>query len=273
MFWPAMVCSQIDPSKSLLWTCLHDEPYVHYDIVREEIESVAGLFFQTEPELELAHQLTRDLAPRSLVGCGVEVPSSYDPASFRSKYGLGDRPFILYAGRREGAKGWDDLVAAFAGALRRSGSDIPLSLVSIGAGPVNPPADIADRVIDLGFLPDDDRDNAYAAATAYVQPSRYEAFSRTIMESWLAGRPVIGFGNTGVVHHHIVSSQAGLSYEDEFEFEAALRFLTESPESAAALGAAGRRYVLENYQWPDVLDRVERAISTWTPAAAPQQND
>ncbi len=64
--------------------------------------------------------------------------------------------------------------------------DLPFSLVTMGAGDVRPPADIADRVVDVGFLPDAERDAAFAAADAYLQPSRYEAFSRT---SWRPGWP------------------------------------------------------------------------------------
>jgi glycosyltransferase involved in cell wall biosynthesis len=136
----------------------------------------------------------------------------------------------------------------------------------MGAGDVNPPAAVADRVHDLGFLSEEDRDDAYAAASAYVQPSRYEAFSRTIMESWLAETPVIGVGQGGVVRYHIERSRAGIVYDDGFEFEEALVFLANHPEPAAALGRAGRSYVLDNYQWKDVLTRVEQSLVSWTPA-------
>ena len=43
-------------------------------------------------------------------------------------------------------------------------------------------------------------------------------------------------------------------------------FLAQAPEAAAALAVAGRAYVLENYQWPDVLDRVEAAVLEMTAA-------
>ena len=46
--------------------------------------------------------------------------------------------------------------------------------MTIGSGVVNPPSDIADRVVDLGFLSEDDRDDAFAAADAYIQPSLRE---------------------------------------------------------------------------------------------------
>jgi glycosyltransferase involved in cell wall biosynthesis len=266
LFWPSVACSQVHPTKSVLWTCLHDEPYAYQSIFQPVLSGVAGLFLQTEPEHELAHSIFPTLAPHDVVGCGVELPERYDPEGFRKKFGI-DAPFLLYAGRREGAKGWDELLQMFARSVVARG--LPFHLVTMGAGEVRPPAAIADRVHDLGFLSDDDRNDAYAAAAAYVQPSRYEAFSRTIMESWLAGTPVIGVGQGGVVRYHIERSRAGIVYDDAFEFEEALVFLAQQPDAADRLGRAGRTYVLDNYQWDDVLSRVEQSLVTWTPAPVP----
>lgn len=263
MFWPAFACSQISAERSVLLSCLHDEPYAYMELFESVFSGIAGILMLSEPEHQLAHRINSSLSPHAVVGCGVEVPESYDAEGFRARHGI-DRPFLLYAGRREGAKGWDDLLSMFARAVRRR--DLPFSLVTMGAGAVNAPADIADRVVDLGFLPDDERDNAFAAAAAYVQPSRYESFSRTIMESWLAHVPVVAFVESEVVRHHVERSRAGLLYADEYEFEEALCFLADAPQQARALGAAGRQYVLDNYQWDGVIGRIEACLSAWTKA-------
>jgi glycosyltransferase involved in cell wall biosynthesis len=84
------------------------------------------------------------------------------------------------------------------------------------------------------------------------------------MEAWLAGTMVIANGGSDVVRYHCERSGAGLLYEDEFEFEECLAFLASEPDAAAALAAKGRSYVLDNYQWDTVLDKVEAALSSWT---------
>lgn len=267
LFWVAFACAQVAPTRSLLWTCLHDEPYAYLDLFQPVLTGVAGLFFQTGPEHALAHRIAAPLAPHAEVGCGVPVPAGYDPEGFRRRYGI-NGPFVLYAGRREGAKGWDDLLPAYARVTQRAG--LPFDLVTMGAGPVNPPAEIADRVIDVGFLPDRDRDSAFAAAAAYLQPSRYEAFSRTIMEAWLAGTPVIGNAGSAVVRWHCERSGAGLVYDDEHELEQCLRFVAESPDGAAAMARSGREYVLGRYTWDTVLDNVERGLQEWTRPPTPR---
>jgi glycosyltransferase involved in cell wall biosynthesis len=137
----------------------------------------------------------------------------------------------------------------------------------MGVGDVNPPSDIADRVVDLGFLPDDERDDAFAAADAYMQPSQYEAFSRTIMEAWLAGTLVVANAASEVVAWHCERSGAGLTYDDEEELEECLAFLAAAPDAAAALASRGRDYVLTNYRMDDVLDRIEATIEEWTCAS------
>lgn len=263
-FWVTFACSLVAPSKSVLWTCLHDEPYAYLDIFQPVFSGVAGLFFQSGPEQDLADRIAPHMANHAVVGCGVEVPDDYDPDGFRRRHGIEGR-FLLYAGRREGAKGWDELLSQLAAINARR--DLPFTLVTMGAGEVNPPLGMERRVIDVGFLDDRERDAAFAAADAYLQPSRYEAFSRTIMEAWLAGTPVIANGGSAVVRWHCERSGAGLCYDDEFELEQCLAFVAEEPEAAAELARSGRSYVLDNYTWDLVLDRIEERLLSWTDAS------
>ena len=264
MFWTTFAGWQLAPGKTLLLPCAHDEPYIRLELFRPMFAGVAGVLFHTEPEHDLAHSVLPALAPHAVVGSGVHVPERYDPARVRARYGL-EGPFLLYAGRREGAKGWERLLEGFARAVVRH--DLPFSLVTIGSGQVTPPAEVAGRVVDLGFVPDDDRDDLFAAADAYLQPSAHESFSRTIMEAWLAGTLVIGNAASPVVAWHCERSGAGLTYTDDFELEQCLLFLAGAQEAARRLAAGGRPYVLENYAFPAVMDRIEDCLDRWTAAS------
>ncbi len=261
LFWTAFACSQIAPGRSLLWACVHDEPQVRLEIFKPMFAGVAGIWLQAEPEHELAHQVFDRLAPHRVVGCGMEVPKAYDPEGFRARHGIEGR-FVVYAGRREHAKGWHELLRGFAAATRRH--DLPFSLVTMGTGDVDVPEELRGRVVDLGFLSDEERDNAFAAADACLQPSAHEAFSRTVMEAWLAGSLVIANAASAVVAWHCERSGAGLTYGDDLELGQCLSFLADAPAAAAALAARGREYVLEHYAFADVLDRIEAGIEEWT---------
>jgi glycosyltransferase involved in cell wall biosynthesis len=262
LFWTTFVCSQVFPDRSALLACLHDEPFARLPIFRPLFTTLGDVWFMSPPERDLAGEIVGTLPPRhALTGCGVAVPSAYDPQGFRRRHAIEGR-FILYAGRREGAKGWETFLDQFARATIRA--QLPFSLVTFGGGEIHPPASIADRVVDLGFISDEEKGDAFAAADAYVQPSRLEAFSRTIMEAWLARTMVIGNGGGRVVSYHCERSGAGLLYDDEYELEECLAFVANSPDAALQLGAAGREYVLQNYTWDRVLDTIEGRVAELT---------
>ena len=257
LFWTTIVGTAAAPERTIVIPCLHDETYAHLDVVRPVMADVADVWFLSEPEHQLAHRLGPLAARHAVTGSGVEIPERYDADGARARLGLRN-PFIYYGGRREGGKGWEWLLDAFAAAVARY--RLPFDLVTTGVGPVHAPPSIADRVIDLGFLDRREIPNVFAAADAYVQPSRMESFSFTIMEAWLAGTPVIANGESDVVTWHCERSGAGLTYHDWFEFAECLRFLAEAPEAARKLAASGRDYVLEHYRWDAVLDAMEARL-------------
>lgn len=254
LFWTTAVCLPIVADRAVVIPCLHDEPYARLDVLQTVLSQAALVWFLSEPEHQLAHRLG-PISPRhSVTGAGVHVPDHYDPEGFRARHRL-SRPFALYAGRREAGKGWDWLLDAFSFAVRSAGID--MDLVAIGVGSVEPPRELEHRVVDLGFLDRVERDNAFAAASAYIQPSLMESFSRTIMEAWLAGTPVLARAQSEVVAWHCERSGGGITFADRYEFAECLRFVVEASESAARLADRGGTYVREHYSWEVVLDRME----------------
>ncbi|HEY3811386.1 MAG TPA: glycosyltransferase, partial [Acidimicrobiales bacterium] len=267
MFWTTTACLSTVASRAVVMPCLHDETYARLDVMRPVLAEPASVWFLSEPEHDLAHRLGPVAPHHTVTGAGVEVPSKYDPEGFRTRYGI-RRPFVLYAGRREKDKGWDWLLETFATALDGGGLD-DLDLVTTGTGEVHPPAELAERVIDLGFLPDEQRNDAFAAAVAYLQPSRMESFSRTIMEAWLAGTPVLTIEDSQVVAWHCHRSGGGATFSSGASLRDRLRELVSQPQLAEAMASRGRRYVLDNYSWPVVLDRMETDLRALIGASTP----
>ena len=188
LFWTSAVVAPVVAERAVVVPCLHDEVTAYLDVFRPLLACPAQVWFLSEPEQALAQRLGPVAADNRVVGSGVPVPEGYDPDGFRARHGL-ERPFVLYAGRREALKGWNDLLRAYTAAVTHLGID--LDLVTVGVGTVKSPRGLDGRVIDLGFLPAEEVADAFAAAAAYVQPSPNESFSRTVMEAWLAGTPVI----------------------------------------------------------------------------------
>jgi glycosyltransferase involved in cell wall biosynthesis len=263
LFWPAFAGAQLAGDRSILVPCLHDEPEAHLEIFPSLFGAVRGLWFLSEPERDLAARLFPGMAEHEVVGSGVDIPDRYDPDGFRARHGIEGR-FVLYVGRRERGKNWDALLGAFGRAVARN-PDLPFSLVTIGSSDITVPDALADRVVDLGVVTDQVRNDAFAAADAYLQPSAYESFSRTMMEAWLAETVVVANGAAEVSRWHCERSGAGLVYDDDAEFQECLRFVAEAPDAARGIAKAGRDYALETASWDAVLDAIEASLDAWVP--------
>ncbi|HLI53838.1 MAG TPA: glycosyltransferase [Acidimicrobiales bacterium] len=257
MFWNATAClGAVDNAVTM--PCLHDESYARMEVMRPVLARPRGVWFLSEPEHALAHRLGEVADHHTVTGAGVHVPTGYRPERFRARFGL-HRPFVLYAGRREKDKGWSWLLDVFADATRRGLDGV--DLLTIGSGNAEIPESLSGRVKDLGFVSDDDRNDSFAAALAYVQPSRMESFSRTIMEAWLAGTPVLAVEGSEVVGWHLQRSGGGVTFREGASLATQLNRLLADVEWASALAERGRRYVLGEYSWPVVLDRIEADLA------------
>lgn len=257
LFWTTLRCLPLTRARSVLVPCLHDEPLARLRVVRATLAAAADVWFLSEPEHQLGHRLA-PLGPHRVVGSAVHEPDHADADGFRRRHGI-TRPFALYAGRREDGKGWPQALGGFAVAVERHGLD--LDLVTFGSGAVHVGGPLRDRVIDLGFLDAAEVPSAFAAASVFLQPSPNESFSRTVMEAWLAGVPVVATAAGDVVAWHCERSGGGLLYGDDIELAHCLRALADDPAAAVALGEAGGRYVRANCTWEAVLERMEAALA------------
>ncbi len=258
LFGITIYSAALRPERTVIWPHLHDEPFARFLETRLMMESCRGVMFNSEPERHLAVDRLGVRNPRTyVVGEGVdEHPSA--PDRFRRRFGL-MAPFILYVGRLEGMKNLIELFAFFSEYKRtRPG---PLKLVLIGKGPLTIPAH--PDIIALGFVDEQAKRDAYAAAVALCQPSRLESFSLVIMEAWLAGTPVLVHGDCDVTRYHVLHSNGGLFYADYEEFVGALDWLLEHPTERACMGQLGRNYVQREYSWETVLERFRAALKLW----------
>lgn len=129
---------------------------------------------------------------------GVPVPpvvSDQDRARVRRRYGIGDRPFVVYPAITHPHKRHALLLEA----LAQHVADDDLVLVLLGgAGAAEPEVaglvrdlGVAARVVRPGRVPDADRDALLAESEALVFPSRYEGFGAPLVEAMALGTPVI----------------------------------------------------------------------------------
>jgi len=259
MFSTSVFGSEVWPDKSVLVPCLHDESYAYMAIYREMFARVRGFLFHSETELDLARSLYQIPTDNAfVVGAGVDTEVEASAERFREKYGIA-QPFILYVGRKDPTKNTDLLLSYFA-QYKASHPDSDLVLVLVGSGTLPAGEAAGGNVIDLGFIPVQDKYDAYAAALCTCQPSVHESFSLTIMESWVVGTPALVHGACGVTREHCVKSNAGLYFTSGAEFAECLDFYLNNDSLRRRLGARGREYVLQNYRRESVIQNYRHTL-------------
>ncbi len=254
MFGTAYNGIKVCPEKSVLIPCLHEEAYAHMSLWNDVFSKLSGMIYLSTPEMKLANELY-DLTKvkQEVLGAGVDSDFDPDPSRFREKFKIND-PFILYAGRKDTGKNVDLLIRYFCEFKKRNPSFDSLKLILIGGGSIDIPKDYSTQIIDLGFVDREDKYDACAASLCMCQPSTHESFSIVIMESWLCRRPVLVHENCDVTCAFARESNSGLYFKDFYDFEGAVKYYLQNPDTADAMGNTGRQYVLERFTW-DVITR------------------
>lgn len=254
MFGTAYNGIKVCPGKTVLIPCLHEEAYAHMSLWNDVFSKLAGMIYLSTPEMKLANELY-DLkkVKQEVLGAGVDSDFDPDPSRFREKFKIND-PFILYAGRKDTGKNVDLLIRYFCEFKKRNPSFDSLKLILIGGGSIDIPKDYSSQIIDLGFVDREDKYDACAASLCMCQPSTHESFSIVIMESWLCRRPVLVHENCDVTCAFARESNSGLYFKDFYDFEGAVKYYLQNPDTADAMGNTGRQYVLERFTW-DVITR------------------
>ena len=260
LFGVTFFASRIHPQKTMLVPCLHDEPFAYLSAIGDMFRNVGGIMFNSEPERDLACRLYGIKQENCfVVGMGI-APFKADPTSFARRHNL-ESAYVIYSGRREPLKGTPLLLDYITAFRSRTGRDV--KLVVTGSGPMNVPPELAPHVLDAGFLDEQDKFEAMAGAVAFCHPSRNESFSIVIMESWLAGTPVLVTDASDVMRHHCRKSNGGLWFRSYPEFEEELSLLMDNPDLRTALGKNGRDYVLREYSWSSISEKLFTALD-WT---------
>src|SRR5262245_61926069 len=260
MFGTTYAGSAIHPERSVLIPCLHDESYAYLSYYREMFRRVRGVAFHTQTERNLAQRLYEMQADAPvLVREGVDTTFQAIAERFVAKYGI--EHFLLYVGRKEVGKNVPLLIDYFAQYKRRYGGE--LRLVLVGKGAVEIPPDCRHDILNLGFLPEQDKLDAYAAALALCQPSLDERFSIVMMEAWVAGTPALVHANCAVTREHCLEANGGLFFADAEEFAETVELLQGAPVLRQALGVQGRQYVLRHFTWEAVVGNYLEAFKRW----------
>ncbi|WP_055476143.1 glycosyltransferase family 4 protein [Gordonia sp. HS-NH1] len=191
---------------------------------------------------------------------------------FRERLDLGERPTILCLSRLVPRKGQDVLIRALP-LIRRTIPDA--TLVIVGGGPyaktlrdLAADTGVAGEVIFTGSVPADELAAYHNIADVFAMPSRtrgrgldVEGLGIVYLEASASGVPVVA-GLSGGAPETIEEGVTGTAVDGTDVDAVALAILSILGDRAAAaeMGRAGRRYVVENWQWSQMAARLRQLL-------------
>jgi len=238
---------------TVIQTTAHDERPFHLAVFDTAMRAVDGFLCSTPEEVALVEAKVGRSRPIGMPGVGVDLEVRGDAGRARARFGLGDRPYLLYLGRVDPHKGAPELLAHFRAYKERNRND--LALLVIGEEVVKVP-DHPD-VVAAGFVDEATKHDALAGMLAQVVPSYYESFSMVLCEGWAQSRPALVQGRCQVLVGQAKRSRAAIAYVGFGEFEIAVDELLARPDVADGLGRQGRAFVEDRYSWSNVISLYE----------------
>ncbi|MFT3715486.1 MAG: glycosyltransferase family 4 protein [Gordonia sp. (in: high G+C Gram-positive bacteria)] len=208
--------------------------------------------------------------------CGVDVdrfaPDRLAREDLRDRYGLGERPVVLCLSRLVPRKGQDVLIRALPQIVAR----IPdVHLMIVGGGPYAEKLhDLADRsgvrdhITFTGSVPAAELPMHHAMADVFAMPTRtrgggldVEGLGIVFLEASASGVPVVA-GDSGGAPETVVEGVTGhvVNGRDVEQVASTITGLLQDRARAAAMGARGREWTVEKWQWKHQAARLEQLL-------------
>lgn len=199
-----------------------------------------------------------------------------DPAAreeLRRRYGLGDRPTVLCLSRLVPRKGQDALIVA----MRRIRERVPGAvLVIAGGGPYQErlrvlahACGVTDSVVFVGRVPAAELAAHHTIADVFAMPARtrgagldVEGLGIVYLEASATGVPVVA-GRSGGAPETVIEGKTGRVVDGrrEDEIVEAICGLLADRDAAAAMGAAGRKWVEQHWRWDTLGARLRQLLA------------
>jgi phosphatidylinositol alpha-1,6-mannosyltransferase len=200
------------------------------------------------------------------------VPDEVARAELRARYRLGGRPVVVCVSRLVPRKGQDMLIRALPAIRQR----VPgAALVIVGGGPyltslrrLAHTFGVAEHVVFTEGVPGDELPAHHAMADVFAMPCRtrgsgldVEGLGIVYLEASSTGVPVVA-GRSGGAPETVVDGETGVVVEggDVGAIAASVGDLLADPARAAAMGAAGRQWVVDNWRWSLQAERLSRLL-------------
>ena len=246
-------------------------PFIHFEdrrylnpILWEMLKEATAVFASSNYEREEMVRRGVDGSKIGVISMGINPKEWTDVngSRFRQKYGLEGKTMVLFAGTKSNDKGAIHLLDAVKKVKDRVRD---LVLVSIGWPTQEWKRKTRElngtSLLDLGYVTEIEKRDAFDACDLLVMPSRGDAFGISYLEAWGRGKPVIG-ARVGAIPEILEENRGGLlvDFGDVDGLASALIGLLNDPDRRRTLGEWGRVKVNEVFNWERSVDRIEDVL-------------
>ena len=81
-----------------------------------------------------------------------------------------------------------------------------------------------------------------------------------VLESLKLGKPVIVNGQCSVLRTHCIRSNAGLYYENYYEFKEILEFIKSNDHVFDSMSFKAKKYIEINYNWNKIINKFKKLL-------------
>ena len=235
----------------------HPEEMLNISLHESTFRLADAFQFHSQEEAELVCRRFGFIPPHEVVGIGLKE-HQFEPGGTQivEKLGLSPRRYAVVVGRIDAGKGSFEAIEYFNSYRQHSLSDLKLVFVGERANI----SDLGDALVSTGFVSEEEKRDLISQSLCLIQPSYLESFSIVLTESWALGRPVLVQEKSAVLRGQTQRASGGLSYRNSESFDEALGLLERNAGAASSLGESGRKFVMNEYSWPNVIKRFEMAI-------------
>ena len=185
---------------------------------------------------------------------------------FKKKFGIKEEEkIVLYLGRIHRGKGIDFLIKSFAYLVKNGMENVKLVIAGPDDGYLNEAKSLVDslglgdRVLFTGMLHEADKISAYVDADIVVNVEPKNVFGLVPLESAACSTPVI-VSIDNAIRNIIRQGKFGFSVksDDIYELAETMRKMLNDNDLLREMGQKGRRFVFENYNWANIITKLEK---------------
>ncbi|RLG21061.1 hypothetical protein DRN74_03425 [Candidatus Micrarchaeota archaeon] len=198
--------------------------------------------------------------PRKIVVIYNAVDQERFEQQFRREHGLGNSKIVLYLGRLFVQKGPDYFLNAAKKVVERFRN---VKFLIAGTGDMLPQLikqaidlGISDKVMFLGFVPEEEKPKYYAISDVYVLPSVSEPFGITVLEAVAAGTPVVISKESGA--SEVVRSAFKVDFWDVNKMAELILGLLMYPPMAREMSRNGKKEI-KHLTWDKIAEETIKA--------------